>query len=220
MRATRWPSDGGDARPYDDHRLRWEDTDVFTALLDTCVLWPSKQRDFLLSLAVEGMYRPTWSSVVLEELEYHEAVKLNARQGLTEADAGRRAATLVERMRASFSDAEITGFEGLEGTYGLPDPDDEHVVAAAVAAGAGAIVTSNIKDFPQDRLPAHLQVVSPAEFAENTVAVDPIRARAAIQAIVTRSGRSGPTLSEDDLLDILTLRYSMHGAVELIRQAR
>lgn len=89
-----------------------------------------------------------------------------------------------------------------------------------MVGGAGAIVTSNIKDFPRDRIPARLQVVSPAEFAENTVAVDPIRARAAIQAIVTRSGRGGPRLSEDDLLDILSLRYSMYGAVDLIRQAR
>ncbi len=123
-------------------------------------------------------------------------------------------------MRASFSNAEVTGFEGLEGTYGLPDPNDEHVVAAAVVGGAGAIVTSNIKDFPSDRIPGRIQVISPAEFAENTVAVDPIRARAAIQMIVARSGRAGPRLCEDDLLDILSLRYSMHGAVELIRQAR
>lgn len=48
---------------------------VFTALLDTSVLWPSLQRDFLLSLAVEGLYRPIWPQAVLDELIEAEAEK-------------------------------------------------------------------------------------------------------------------------------------------------
>jgi hypothetical protein len=125
---------------------------VFTALLDTCVLWPSLQRDFLLSLAVEGIYRPVWSSAILEELEDSETAKWITR-GEEEGEAARRAHHLIEQMRGAFDDAEVEGWEGLEGTYGLPDPDDEHVVAAAVVAGAGAIVTHNVKHFPQASCP-------------------------------------------------------------------
>lgn len=190
---------------------------MFTALLDTSVMWPSLQRDFLLSLAVEGMYRPVWSSAILDELEYHEARKLVAR-GEEESEANRRARYLVDQMRSHFDDAEVQGWQPLEGAYGLPDPDDEHVVAAAVVAGAGAIITHNKKDFPQVTLPVGIQVLSPQEFAANTVALDPIRAQAAITAIVERSGRRGPHLTKAEILEVLVTRYGMDRAVELIRE--
>lgn len=135
---------------------------MFTTLLDTCVLWPSMQRDVLLSLAAEGLFRPAWSSVILAELEYEEAAKL-ARRGVDPATADRRATHLIQQMRQAFNDAEITGWEGLDGTYGLPDPDDEHVVAAAVVAGAGAIITLNTKDFPAAQIPSGLETLRPAD---------------------------------------------------------
>jgi hypothetical protein len=191
---------------------------VFAALLDTCVLWPSLQRDFLLSLAIEGVYRPVWSAVILEELEYEETVKLVSR-GHKSTEAEGRARYLVEQMRAAFSDAEVGGWEGLEGTYGLPDPNDEHVVAAAVVAGAGAIVTDNIRHFPQSKLPMGIEAFSPAEFAANTVAVDPIRAKVAIGAMADRSGRRGPAVSEEQILEVLVDRYRMTRAVEIMRAA-
>ena len=191
---------------------------MFTATLDTSVLWPSLQRDFLLSLAVEGAYRPTWSSAILDELEFHEEVKL-VKRGIPVAEAASRAATLIAAMRREFADAEVEGWEPLEGRFGLPDPDDEHVVAAAVLAGAGAIVTENLKDFPADKIPPGVQVLSAREFARNTVALNPRHALAAVQEITSRSGRYGAALTVEEILDTLRDRYGMLEAVEMMVEA-
>lgn len=190
---------------------------MFTALLDTCSLWPNLQRDFLLSLANEGMYRPVWSSEVLAELEYQETQKL-IKRGVGEDAAAARASWLIQRMRTTFTDAEVCGWEGLEGTYGLPDRDDEHVVAAAVVAGAGAIVTHNTRHFPRSRLPHGIDVLQPKEFVANTVALGPQRGRAALEAIACRSGRAGPPLTVADIADRLKRQYGMDQAVEVIMQ--
>lgn len=192
---------------------------MFTALLDTCVLWPSTQRDFLLSLAIEGMYRPIWSSAILAELEIGETKKLTltSKIGLDTVEAEARAKHLIERMQTAFDDAEVVGWEGLEGTYGLPDPDDEHVVAAAVVGGAAAIVTNNLKDFPRARMPHGLEVLSPADFALTTVSLNPELAWEAVRQMVARSGKSGPARTADEVLAILADRYAMTGAVDLLR---
>jgi len=191
---------------------------MFTATLDTSVLWPSLQRDFLLSLAIEGTYRPTWSSAILDELQFHEEAKL-VKRGMPVAEAARRAATLIAAMRREFADAEVDGWQPLEGTFGLPDPDDEHVLAAAVIAGAGAIVTENLKDFPADRIPPGIQVPSAREFAKNTVALNPRLALAAVHEIASRSGRYGATLAVGEILETLRDRYGMIEAVDMMTEA-
>ena len=191
---------------------------MFTATLDTSVLWPSLQRDLLLSLAIEGTYRPTWSSAILDELQFHEEAKL-VKRGMPVAEAARRAATLIAAMRREFADAEVDGWQPLEGTFGLPDPDDEHVLAAAVIAGAGAIVTENLKDFPADRIPPGIQVLSVREFAKNTVALNPRLALAAVHEIASRSGRYGATLAVGEILETLRDRYGMIEAVDMMTEA-
>jgi hypothetical protein len=190
---------------------------VFAALLDTCVLWPSLQRDFLLSLAAEGLYRPVWSSVILDELEHEEAAKW-VRRGESQQHAAGRAARLVSQMRAAFDDAEMSGWEPLDGSYGLPDANDEHVVAAAFVAGAGVIVTHNLKDFPNGRLPGGMEALAPSQFVENTIALDAGRAWAAVEAIAERSGRHGSELTTLEIVELLESRYGMVEAVDLLRQ--
>lgn len=191
---------------------------VFTATLDTCVLWPSLQRDFLLSLAIEGAYRPTWSSAILDELVFNEEAKL-LRRGVPRAESMERAAGLVSAMRREFADAEVEGWERLEGTFGLPDPDDEHVVAAAVIAGAGVIVTENVKHFPAVTLPPGMQILTAREFLKNTVALNPPHALAAVREIAKRSGRHGPALVESEILEILRDRYRLVEAVDMMVEA-
>lgn len=189
---------------------------MFAAILDTCVLWPSLQRDFLLSMAVENLYRPLWSSAILAELEEHEARKLRDR-GVADAEAACRARRLVNQMQEHFDDARIDGWEPLEGTFGLPDIDDEHVVAAAKVGGAGAIVTDNVRHFPSRCLPSEIRVVKPYEFAADTVAVSPVRARRALETMIGRY--THPPVTTVDVLDILQDRYGMVEAVDLLRNA-
>ena len=57
-------------------------------------------------------------------------------------------------MDSAVPDALVTGYQGLIPAINLPDPDDRHVLAAAIRCGANAIVTFNEKDFPACELTA------------------------------------------------------------------
>lgn len=68
-------------------------------------------------------------------------------------------------MDAHVRDAKVTGYEPLIDTITLPDPDDRHVLAAAIRCNADAIVTMNLKDFPEETLkPYGIDIVHPDEF--------------------------------------------------------
>ena len=58
-----------------------------------------------------------------------------------------------------------------------PDPDDRHVLAAAICAGAQVIVTNNIKDFPtNDPLaPFGIEAQTPDEFMLHLIDLAPVR---------------------------------------------
>lgn len=110
-------------------------------LLDANVLYPTVMREVCLGCAGLGLFEPLWSARILEEW-----ARAAARLG-PEGEAVARAE--VAAARQSFPHAEVRVPEGAERRLWLPDPDDVHVLAAAVAGSADAILTANARDFPR-----------------------------------------------------------------------
>jgi len=110
-------------------------------------------------------------------------------------------------MKTTFPDAPVTGWERLVPTIELPDLDDRHVVAAAVAGRADVIVTDNLADFPPAVLPAPLTRQSLDDFLLDELDLHPDLVVRAVRAIAARTGRSGPTLTAYDIATYL----SAHG---------
>jgi hypothetical protein len=62
----------------------------------------------------------------------------------------------LERTRslldAAIPDCLVTGYATVIDSLALPDPDDRHVLAAAICAGTPLILTFNLADFPPEKL--------------------------------------------------------------------
>lgn len=114
------------------------------ALLDANVLYPARLRDLLIRLAINGLYQARWSEQILDECFDN---LLENRPDLTQEQLARTR----RLMTTALPDASVTGYEDRIAGLDLPDPDDRHVLAAAVTAGASLLVTYNLDDFPAER---------------------------------------------------------------------
>jgi hypothetical protein len=172
----------------------------FTAFVDACTLAGALKRNMLLSLAEADFFRIRWSAPVLEETQRAIASMLT-KKGV--ADAEERAARAIAAMRRAFADADVAGFEPLLSVcVGLPDPNDAHVIAAALKTQAAVIVTDNIKDFPSALLSGlNLEARTADTFIADTIALDTGRAVAAIRTMRRRLNRPEKT-AETLLLDM------------------
>lgn len=172
----------------------------FTAFVDACTLAGALKRNMLLSLAEADFFRIRWSAPVLEETQRAIAGMLT-KKGV--ADAEERAARAIAAMRRAFADADVAGFEPLLSVcVDLPDPNDAHVIAAALKTQAAVIVTDNIKDFPSALLSGlNLEARTADTFLADTIALDPGRAVAAIRTMRRRLNRPEKT-AEILLLDM------------------
>lgn len=162
------------------------------ALYDACVLYPAPLRDLLMHLALVGACQAKWSELI------HDEWTRNVLANRPDLRAEQLARTRV-LMNAHALDAVVTNFESLIPTVTLPDPNDRHVLAAAITGRAEVIVTYNLQDFPAEALaPYGLEALHPDVFITQLLDLD---ARAVCLAINRqRSSLRNPPKTVQEML--------------------
>lgn len=165
----------------------------FTAVLDTCVVYPVYVRDILLWFAHYDLYTPKWSEGIFNEL-----ADVMQRKGAKDAQIKKR----LDAMDAHFPDAMVKNYQELIDKVRLPDPKDHHVLAAAIKTNANLIVTHNIKDFPEETLLQYsLSAKKPDDFAADIIDLKPEVAVKAFKEMVM--AKQNPNMDEYAVLEAL-----------------
>jgi hypothetical protein len=166
------------------------------AVYDACVLYPNFLRDFLVRLAIhgrrQGVLRVKWTGRI--HREWIRAV-LRHRPEL-------RSALLHTRrlMGQHVRGCRVRGYQRWEPRLALPDENDRHVLAAALAGVADAIVTFNTSDFPADVLrPFGVVAAAPDAFVYQLMESGIVVSAAAEH----RASLRRPPLARDQYLDAL-----------------
>jgi predicted nucleic acid-binding protein len=115
------------------------------AVYDANILYPAPLRDLFIRLAQAGLVRAKWTETI------HDEWVRNVLKDKPHLSAERLARTRT-LMNEAVRDCLVTGFEDLIESLSLPDPNDRHVLAAAIRATADVIVTYNLADFPAETL--------------------------------------------------------------------
>jgi hypothetical protein len=166
------------------------------AVYDACVLYPSFLRDFLVRLAIhgrrQGVLRAKWTGRI-----HHEWIGAILRQRPELRANLRRTRQLMDRHVRG---CRVRGYQRWEQRLALPDEDDRHVLAAALACVADVIVTFNTADFPSATLaPFHVMAVEPDPFVYQLMESGIVESAAAEH----RASLTRPAMSVSDYLEAL-----------------
>jgi predicted nucleic acid-binding protein len=168
------------------------DRSPVVAVYDANVLYPAPIRDLLIRLARAGLVGARWTKTIQDEWITN---LLENRPDLSLQHLLRTRGMMEEAVPG----AVVEGYERHIPALQLPDPDDRHVLAAAIETKAAIIVTSDIKGFPISVVSRYgIEVEHPDAFVLRLMAVDPELVYAAAQAQRTNLRR--PALSVDEYL--------------------
>jgi predicted nucleic acid-binding protein len=165
-------------------------------LYDACVLHPAPLRDLLVRLGLTELFQAKWTDQILDEC-FRSILK--QRPDLTPE----RLLRTRRLLSGSIPDVQVTGYEDLvAGLTGLPDPNDRHVLAAAIRCSAQIIVTHNLSDFPEATLERyHIEAQAPDEFVLDLLDLSgPLVCRVVCEQA---AALKNPSKSIEELLSIL-----------------
>jgi predicted nucleic acid-binding protein len=181
---------------------------AFIVVYDANVLYPNTLRDLLIRIAQAALVQAKWTNQILDEMLH----ALNRNRPDVQQD---KLDHLHVLMNSAVRDCLVEGYEPLIDGLKLPDPDDRHVLAAAIKAGAQVIVTSNLKDFPAAYLRQwHMEAKSPDDFVLDQIGIDGRTVAACVQQIA--DSRTRPPQDVEDVLSQL----ERDGLVESIAALR
>lgn len=168
----------------------------YTALLDANVLYSVAISDALMEVAATGIYAAKWSKAIDQEWIRNLAKNRNR----IEADFYTRR----DSMHDACPDWEVPedGWKLIEPCLSLPDVNDRHVLAAAVAGHADSIVTVNIKHFPALVLePLGITALHPDEFLLQQLELEPLVVLPAFK--VMRARLKNPAFTPEKFVDAM-----------------
>ena len=179
----------------------------YTALLDANVLYAAPVRDILVQLALMDLFRAKWSVDI--HREWIEALLRN------EPHRDRAA---LERTRDLMDmhtrDCLVTGYERLIPALELPDPNDRHVLAAAIVGRCDVIVTKNLRHFPEATLAGYgIDALHPDDFLSSQLNLAPGLFCTAVQTV--RARLTNPPVTAAEYLATLMRQELVATAAEL-----
>jgi predicted nucleic acid-binding protein len=182
---------------------------AFIVIYDADALYPNTQRDLLIRIAqLPYLVQAKWTEQILDEM-------IRALQKNRPDISDEKASRLRALMNAAVRDCLVTGYEPLIPSLELPDPDDRHVLAAAIKINAQVIVTRNLKHFPIAKLaPWGTKAKSPDDFVRDVIGIDRQAVWACVQQIV--DSRAQHPVTVDDVLGELA-RSGLVGSAAVLR---
>lgn len=122
-----------------------------------------------MELAVRDLYRAKWTE------EIHDEWIRNLSRNRPEIPI-EKLYRLRDLMNENVRDCLVTDYQWMIPSLNLPDLGDRHVLAAAIKAKAGVIVTTNTKDFPSSELEKYdLEAQHQDIFISNLIDLHPIQ---------------------------------------------